>query len=93
MKKTVEVEYVGIEDVHDIIDDVAEVIKLGHYASVQLNEVGGSLYIAVYIMIGGFDKRKEYDYQFSFALTDSESDIKKFTACRNTLKNLQVVIE
>ena len=61
MKKTVEVEYVGIEDVHDIIDDVAEVIKLGHYASVQLNEVGGNLYIAVYIMIGGFDKRKEVE--------------------------------
>ena len=88
MKKMVEVEYVGIEDIHELIEDVAVLIKCGHYASLQLNENCGKPYVNVYIMIGGFDKYRSYDYDYSFGFGDNPDDIKQMNECKCTINNL-----
>ena len=88
MKKVVEVEYVGIEDIHELIEDVNVLIKCGHYASVQLNENCGKPYVHVYIMIGGFDEDKSYDYDYSFRFGDNPNDIKQMNECKSTINNL-----
>ena len=90
MKKVIEVEYVGIEDVHELIEDVAVLIKYGHYASVQLNENCGKPYVHVYIMIGGFDEEKSYDYDYSFRFGDNPNDIKQMNECKSTINNLLI---
>ena len=88
MKKVIEVEYVGIEDIHELIEDVAVLIKCGHYASVQLNENCGKPYVHVYIMIGGFNEQKNYDYDYSFRFGDNPNDIKQMNECKSTINNL-----
>ena len=35
MRKTVEIEYVGIEDIQDIMDDVYALMREGHYVNVS----------------------------------------------------------
>ena len=88
MKKMVEVEYVDIEDIHELIEDVNVLIKCGHYASVQLNENCGKPYVHVYIMIGGFNEQKNYDYDYSFRFGDNPNDIKQMNECKSTINNL-----
>lgn len=88
MKKVIEVEYVGIEDIHELIEDVAVLIKCGHYASIQLNENCGKPYVHVYIMIGGFNEQKNYDYDYSFRFGDNSNDIKQMNECKSTINNL-----
>ena len=88
MKKVVEVEYVGIEDIHELIEDVNVLIKCGHYASLQLNENCGKPYVHVYIMIGGFNEQKNYDYDYSFRFGDNPNDIKQMNECKSTINNL-----
>ena len=88
MKKMVEVEYVDIEDIHELIKDVAVLIECGHYASLQLNENCGQPYVHVYIMIGGFDKYRSYDYNYSFGFGDNPDDIKQMNECKGTINNL-----
>ena len=88
MKKMVEVEYVDIEDIHELIEDVAVLIKLGHYASIQLNENCGKTYVHVYIMLGGFDEDKRYDYNYSFGFGDDSYNIKQMNECKGTINNL-----
>ena len=88
MKKVIEVEYVGIEDIHELIEDVAVLIKCGHYAGLQLNENCGKPYVHVYIMIGGFDEEKSYDYDYSFRFGDNPNDIKQMNECKGTINNL-----
>ena len=88
MKKVIEVEYVGIEDIHELIEDVNVLIKCGHYASIQLNENCGKPYVHVYIMIGGFDEEKSYDYDYSFRFGDNPNDIKQMNKCKSTINNL-----
>ena len=88
MKKVIEVEYVGIEDVYELIEDVAVLIECGHYASLQLNENCGKPYVHVYIMIGGFDEDKSYDYDYSFRFGDNPNDIKQMNECKSTINNL-----
>ena len=88
MMMMAEVEYVDIEDIHELIEDVAVLIKCGHYASVQLNENCGKPYVHVYIMIGGFDEEKSYDYDYSFRFGDNPNDIKQMNECKGTINNL-----
>ena len=88
MKKMVEVEYVGIEDVHELIEDVAVLIECGHYASLQLNENCGNLHVSVYIMHGGFDEDKCYDYNYLFGFGDNPYDIRQMNECKSTINNL-----
>ena len=88
MKKVIEDEYDGIEDIHELIEDVAVLIKCGHYASLQLNENCGQPYVNVYIMIDGFDKYRNYDYHYSFGFGDNPNDIKQMNECKGTINNL-----
>ena len=89
MKKMVEIEYVGIEDVHELIEDVAVLnIECGHYASIELNDICGKPYVHVYIMLGGFYEGKSYDYDYSFRFGDNPNDIKQMNECKSTINNL-----
>ena len=90
MIKTVEIEYVGIEDIQEIIDDIYAVIKEGHYASIDIGSVGDEVYVKVLIMLNGFDFGKEYDYQFEFYMTEDVDDLKAMNECKSILKNLLV---
>ena len=38
MKKIVEVEYVGIEDIQEIIESAYAVMREGHYVNVQISQ-------------------------------------------------------
>ena len=88
MIKTVEIEYVGIEDIQEIIDDIYAVIKEGHYASIDIGSVGDEVYVRVLIMLNGLDFDKEYDYQFAFYMTEDVDDLKAMNECKSILKNL-----
>ena len=88
MIKTVEIEYVGIEDIQEITDDIYAVIKEGHYASIDIGSVGDEVYVKVLIMLNGLDFDKEYDYQFEFYMTEDVDDLKAMNECKSILKNL-----
>lgn len=90
MKKTIVVEYVGIEDVQLILDDCLALMKDGHFASVDLHNAGGEPLCSVSIMLGGFDKNKEFDYKFLFYLSDKPSDVYTMNECKSVIKNLLV---
>ena len=88
MIKTVDIEYVGIEDIQEIIDDIYAVIKEGHHATFHMMPVTNAIYIDVNIMIGGFDVNKDYNYKFTFAITDKDEDINAMNDCKSVLNNL-----
>ena len=91
MRKTVEVEYVGIEDVQEIMDDAFALMKEGNYANVEVsNYRDGNALVRVHIMIGGFDSEREYDYDYSFYMTDRHDDVDEMNACKSVMKNLLV---
>lgn len=92
MRKTVEIEYVGIEDLQDIMDDAYALMRAGHYVSISFSNVGKPL-CYVYIMIGGFSNNKEYDYCFNFYMTDEESEVEEMNKCRSIINNLLVEVE
>ena len=41
-------------------------------------------------MIGGFDSEREYDYDYSFYMTDRHDDVDEMNACKSVMKNLLV---
>lgn len=88
MIKTVDIEYVGIEDIQEIIDDIYAVIKEGNHATFHMMPVANAIYIDVNIMIGGFNVNKDYDYKFTFAITDKDEDINAMNDCKSVLNNL-----
>lgn len=88
MIKTVDIEYVGIEDIQEIIDDIYAVIKEGNHATFHMMPVTNAIYIDINIMIGGFDINKDYDYKFTFAITDKDEDINAMNDCKIVLKRL-----
>lgn len=89
MKKIVEIEYVGIEDVQEIVEDVFEILRnTKHYISVVMEEVCGNTMLKCYIMLDGFDADKNFDYSYSFKLSDDERDVSEMNGCKNVLKNL-----
>ena len=89
MVKNVDIQYVGIEDVHELVEDVAVLnTECGHYASVELNDICGNLHVSVYIMLGGFDEDKRYDYSYLFGFGDDPYDIKQMNECKSTINNL-----
>lgn len=90
MKKTIEVEYVGIEDVQEIMDDAYASIKEGHFVNVSISNCSENVMVSVIIMIGGYESGKETDYTFTFFITDREPDVKEMNECKNALKNLLV---
>ena len=88
MKKTIEVEYVGIEDIQEIMDDAFALMKLGHYVSAEFDSLFGKPVVRVRIMLGGWDKDKEYDYEYKFDVDDDEESVLMMNSCKNTIKNL-----
>ena len=88
MIKTVEIEYVGIEDIQEITDDIYGVIKEGHYASIDIGSVGDEVYVKVLIMLNGLDIYKDYDYMFAFYMSERSNDLKTMNECKSILKNL-----
>lgn len=93
MIKTVEVEYVGIEDVQELMNDVLALISDGHYASIELQVISGRPCVSVYILLGGFDINREYDHSFSFYMGDDPEDVKAMNECKSTFNNLLTVEE
>lgn len=86
-----EVEYVGIEDVQEIMDDAFAIMKEGHYANVEVSNYRNDIaLVRVHIMIGGFDSEREYDYDYSFYTTDKYEDVEEMNACKSVMKNLLV---
>ena len=89
MVKNVNIQYVGIEDVHELVEDVAVLnTECGHYASVELKQICGNLHVSVHIMLGGFDDDKRYDYSYWFGFGDNPYDINQMNECKSTIKNL-----
>ena len=88
MKKTVEIEYVGIEDVQEIIDDAYAVMREGHYVNVQISQGVFDVSVSVMIMLDGFDSNGKYDYDYRFYMTDTERDVNSMYECKSTLNNL-----
>ena len=90
MRKTVEVEYVGIEDVHEILDDARAVMSVGHYVNVSISNVGELPLVGVNIILDGFERCARYDYEYSFYMSDDENEVAIMNSCKSTLKNLLV---
>ena len=91
MRKTVEVEYVGIEDIQEIMDDALALMKEGNYANVGFsNYENKKVLVSVSIMIGGFDTERMYDYNYSVYLGDNDDDVDEMNACKSIMKNLLV---
>ena len=90
MRKMVEIEYVGIEDVQEILDDARAVMGVGHYVNVSIGNVGELPLVSVRIILDGFVSDANYDYSYSFYMSDEESEVALMNSCKNTLKNLLV---
>ena len=91
MRKTVEVESVGIEDIQEIMDDALALMKEGNYANVGFsNYENKKVLVSVNIMIGGFDTERMYDYSYSFYLGDNNNDVEEMNVCKSVMKNLLV---
>ena len=89
MIKTVVVEYVGIEDVQEIMDDAFALMREGHYVNVGMcNLSDNDIRVAVTIKLGGWEADKKNDYAFSFYMDDDCNNVKEMNNCKVTLKNL-----
>ena len=90
MRKMVEIEYVGIEDVQEILDDARAVMSVGHYVNVSIANVGALPLVSVNIILDGFVSSASYDYSYTFYMSDDESEVASMKSCKSTLKNLLV---
>ena len=90
MKKMIEIEYVGIKDVQEILEYAKAVMSRGHYINVSISNVGELALVSVGIILGGFDEKKGYDYSYMFYMSDDESEVTLMNSCKSTLKNLLV---
>ncbi len=88
MREMVEIEYVGIEDVQEILDDARAVMSLGHYVNVSIGNVGEFPLVTVSIIRDGFVSCASYDYSYTFYMSDEESEVALMNSCKSTLKNL-----
>ena len=90
MKKIIQIEYVGIEDVQEILDDARAVMSVGHYVNVSIANVGALPLVSVNIILDGFVSSASYDYSYTFYMSDDESEVALMNSCKSTLKNLLV---
>ena len=90
MKKIVEIEYVGIEDIQEITDDAYALMRLGHYVNVEMLNLRHDdvAMVNVAIRLGGWDATGSNDYSFRFYMTDNSEDVKIMNECKNSIKNL-----
>ena len=90
MKKTIEIEYVGIEDVWQILEYSRAVMSRRHYVNFSINNAEGIPLVCVKIMLGGFVDSGNYDYSYMFYMTDKENDVAVMNKCKSMLRNLLV---
>ena len=90
MKKTIEIEYIGIEDVWQILEYSRAVMSRGHYVRFSISNTEGIPLICVKIMLDGFVDSGNYDYSYTFYITDKENDIATMNKCKSILRNLLV---
>ena len=88
MKKMIEIEYVGIEDVQQILDYSRAVMSRGHYVRFSINNIEGIPLVWIKIMLGGFVDSGNYDYSYMFYMTDKENDVTVMNKCKSMLKDL-----
>ena len=92
MKKTIEIEYVGFEDVQQILEYSRAVMSRGHYVNFSISNAEGIPLVCVKIMIDGFVDSGNYDYSYEFYMSDKENDVDTMNECKYTLKNLLIQI-
>ena len=90
MKKMIEIEYIGIEDVWQILEYSRAVMSRGHYVNFSISNAEEIPLVLVKIMLGGFVDSGNYDYSYMFYMTDKENDVTVMNKCKSTLKNLLV---
>lgn len=90
MKKTIEIEYVGFEDVWLILEYSRAVMSRGHYVNFSISNAEGISLVCVKIMLGGFVDSGNYDYSYMFYITDKENDFITMNNCKSMLRNLLV---
>lgn len=90
MIKTIDIEYVGIEDIQDIINDIHAVISEGHHVYFNMISTSNAICVDVYIMLGGFDADKAYDFKFEFSMTGNDEDVNTMNDCKTVLRSLLV---
>ena len=90
MKKTIEIEYVGIEDVWQILEYSRAIMSRGHYVNFSINNAEGILLVCVKIMLDGFVDSGNYDYSYEFYMSDKENDVAVMNKCKSMLRNLLV---
>ena len=89
MKKTIEIEYVGFEDVRQILEYSRAVMSRGHYVNFSISNAEGIPLVCVKIMIDGFIiDSGNYDYSYEFYMTDKENDVSEMNKCKSMLKDL-----
>ena len=92
MKKTIEIEYVGFEDVQQILEYSRAVMSRGHYVNFSISNAEGIPLVCVKIMIDGFVDGGNYHYSYEFYMSDKENDVDTMNKCKYTLKNLLIQI-
>lgn len=88
MKKTIEVEYVGIEDIQEIMDDAYALMREGHYVSVEIQNIGVAPRVNIDIWLGGWEPTRNKDYGFEFWITDNDTDVTVMNDCKHIIKSL-----
>ena len=90
MKKTIEIEYIGIEDVWQILEYSWAVMSRGHYVNFSISNTESIPLVLVKIMLGGFVDSGNYDYSYEFYMSDKENDVAVMNKCKSMLRNLLV---
>lgn len=90
MKKTIVIEYVGFEDVWQILEYSRAVMSRGHYVNFSISNTEGIPLVCVKIMLDGFADNGNYDYTYTFYMSDKENDFTTMSNCKSMLKNLLV---
>ena len=90
MKKTIEIEYVGIEDVWQILEYSRAVMSRGHYVNFSISNTESIPLVLVKIMLCGFVDSGNYDYSYEFYMSDKENDVDTMNKCKSMLRNLLV---
>lgn len=90
MKKTIEIEYVGFEDVWQILEYSRAVMSRGHYVNFSISNPEGIPLICVKIMLDGFVDSGNYDYSYKFYMTDKVNDFTTMNKFKSILRDLLV---
>ena len=90
MKKTIEIEYVGFEDVWLILEYSRAVMSRGHYVNFSISNAEGIPLVCVKIMLDGFVDGGNYHYSYTFYMSDKENDVSEMNNCKFRLKNLLI---